>query len=83
MSDGIVNNPGPRHADVYDGFGFADAMKSSGHEGIVFNRIRKAHELCAGDAAFTAGALGGFLDDDSHLPHRVHVYARPRCRDVD
>jgi len=83
MFDGIVNHAGTGDADIDHGLRFADAVKSSSHEGIVFNGIRETDKLGAGDATLAAGALGGFLDDDAHLPHRVHVYSGARGRDIN
>src|SRR6266511_3696655 len=83
MCHGVINNARAGHAYVNHRFGLSNAMKSSGHERIVFNGIRKADKLCASYAAFVAGSFGSLLDNYSDLAHCVHIDAGARCRDVD
>src|SRR6266508_211054 len=83
MSHGVINNARAGHAYVDHRFGLPNAMKSTGHERIVFTGIRKADKLCASYAAFVAGSFGSLLDNYSDLAHCVHIDAGARRRDVD
>ena len=70
-------------ADIDRAFGLAGAVKSAGHERIVFDGIAEYDQLGAADRVFRAGQRGRALDNAAHGGDRVHVQAGARRADID
>src|SRR5437016_9957729 len=69
----VIDNAGAGYADIQHGFRLADAVKSAGHEWIVFDGVGETNKLGAGDARTIARAFGGFLDQTAHARDCIYV----------
>ena len=72
-ADRVVDDSGTRHANIQRRFRLTDAVKRARHERIVFDGIREADELCAGEPELIACTLGGFLDQATDTRDGIHI----------
>src|SRR6476659_3140479 len=72
-----------RHTDVNNRLSLTHTVKSTGHERIVFDRIRKTDKLRTRESALLASSFGCVLEDPADLRHDVHIDTGACRRCVD
>src|SRR6201988_771930 len=83
MPHRVMDHARTRNTNINHRLRLAHTMKSAGHKGVVFHRIRKTDEFGARQPTLITGALGSFFDDSSDMAHNIHVDTGARRGWVD